>query len=347
MGFFEILFGKRNETNNQADSEIQQNSTSTPSGATSVNKPSPKGETSTPNLTARPKKRIVTNSIDDIYGKGFRFIVDRYEEWANQQCTNQGKLDGEIVAEVRGDIIVFTISGAERLDIVTTLSMSLSHPHSQILKSKESPLIQSDRIQYLSNDVSGDNVPYICHLFYENGRISYVRFGFMDPNSSAAFPWPSRIYEFYGDMVELSGSSQTKATDKIEFKPFVFKSTCHQRYENIIPVKGLQRCLRTVSVEKNVNGCSGYMIKPGDGYIVKLFNNDIGQPNMSDKPMRVKSISNDLVVLQGYPLKAMSPFGWMDVDYSEYGLDVYYSNGEIEKCVLHMYERDTYIEYRK
>ena len=342
MGFFEFLFGKQNETNNQAGPKTQQNSTSTLSSAASLNK-----NTSTPKSTAKPKKTIVTNSIEDIYGKGFRFIVDRFEEWANQQCTNQGKLDGEIVAEVRGDKIVFTISGAEHLDIVSTLSMSLSHPNSQILKSKGNPLVQSDRIQYLTTDVSGDTVPFLCHLFYENGRIAYVRFAFMDPNSSAFFPMTSRIYEFYGDMIELTGSSRTNASEKNEFTPFVFKSTCHQRYENLMPVRGLQQCVRTVSVEKNINGCSGYMINPGDGYIVKLFNNDIGQPNMSDKPMRVKSISKDLVVLQGYPLKAKSPFGWMDVDYSEYGLDVHYRNGEIEKCVLHMYERDTFIEYRK
>jgi len=342
MGFFEFLFGKQNETNNQADLKTQQSSTSTLSSAASLNK-----NTSTPKSTAKPKKTIVTNSIDDIYGKGFRFIVDRYEEWANQKCISQDKLDGEIVAEVQGDKIVFTISGAERLDIVSTLSMSLSHPNSQVLRSKGNPLVQSDRIQYLANNVSGDNVPFLCHLFYENGRISYVRFAFMDPNSSALFPMTSRIYEFYGDMVELTGSSKTKASEKNEFTPFVFKSTCHQRYENLMPVRGLQQCLRTISVKKNINGCSGYLIKPGDGYIVKLFNNDTGQPNMSDKPMRVKSISNDLVVLQGYPLKAMAPFGWMDVDYSEYGLDVHYRNGEIEKCVLHMYERDTFIEYRK
>lgn len=342
MGFFDFLFGKKNGTSNLSDPQTQQSSTNTPSGAASVNKPTPKVVS-----LAKPKNTIVTYSIDDIYGKSFRFIVDRYEEWANQQCTSQGKLDGEIVAEVRGDKIVFTISGAKRLNIVSTFSMSLSHPNSQILNSKGNPLVQSDRIQYLTNNVSGDNVPFLCHLFYENGRISYVRFAFMDPNSSALLPMTSRIYEFYGDMVELSGSSITKTPGKNEFTPFVFKSTCHQRYENIIPVRGLQQCLRTVSVEKNINGCSGYKINPGDGYIVKIFNNDTGQPNMSDKPMRIKSISKDMIVLQGYPLKAMSPFGWMDVDYSEYGLDVHYHNGEIEKCVLHMYERDTFIEYRK
>lgn len=40
-------------------------------------------------------------------------------------------------------------------------------------------------------------------------------------------------------------------------EPFVFKSNCHQRYEGAYPKMGLQECLRTVSVVKNTNGCSG------------------------------------------------------------------------------------------
>ena len=338
MGFFEKLFGNKKSSNDNAGNSVSSISSNNGANTKPVStpvKPAPK-----------PKTTPVTASIDDIFGKGFRFVVDRYEEWANQRCTNQGELNAEIVAEVVGDRIIFTISGAERLNIVKTPSMDLSNPQSMVLKAAGSVLVTSDRIQYLANNISASNDPYICHLFYENGRISYVRFGFLHPDSSLFAPYPSRIYEFYGDMVELDRASEAKPT-KTEFKPFVFRSTCHQRYENIMPVRGLQQCLRTVSVEKNVNGCSGYLIQPGDGYIVKVFNNDTGQPNMSNKPMRVKSVSKDLVVLQGYPLKAMSPFGWMDVDYSEYGLDVHYRNGEIEKCVLHMYERDTFIEYRK
>lgn len=325
MGFFETLFGSNKNSNNSGTSSSSNAGTN----------------------AAPAKKAPVSASMEDIFGKGFRFVVDRYEEWANQKCTSQGDLSGEIVAEVVGDRIIFTLSGAERLNIVKTPSMDLSNPQSRPLESAGSFLVTSDRIQYVANSTNGGNDPYVCHLFYENGRISYVRFGFMDPNSSPLIPMANRIIEFYGDMVELDCASKPAAATKTEFKPFVFKSTCHQRYESLMPVRGLQQCVRTVSVEKNINGCSGYLIEPGDGYIVKLFNNDIGQPNMSDKPMRVKSISKDLVVLQGYPLKARSPFGWMDVDYSEYGLDVHYRNGVIEKCVLHMYERDTFIEYRK
>lgn len=129
--------------------------------------------------------------------------------------------------------------------------------------------------------------------------------------------------------------------------PFVFHSGHHQRYEDGIAVRGLQTCGRTVQLEKNTNGCKGYRIQPGDGYIVKIFNEDIGKPNMSDKPMRIVSQSNDKIELQGYPLDAMGPFGWMQVDYSDYGLTVYLTNGEVEKCVFHMFDRGVDLEYTK
>lgn len=41
----------------------------------------------------------------------------------------------------------------------------------------------------------------------------------MNPHSSLPFPRANRIYEFYGDMVELDCASKNKAT-KTEFKPF-------------------------------------------------------------------------------------------------------------------------------
>lgn len=130
-------------------------------------------------------------------------------------------------------------------------------------------------------------------------------------------------------------------------EPFVFKSDCHQRFENGREVMGLQQCGRTVSVEKNTNGCPGYKLNPGDGYIVKVFNEDVGKPNMSDKPMRIVSKTADKVELRGFPIEAQTPFGWQEVDYRDYGLTVYYNNGKVSKSVLHMFDRNVDIEYRK
>ena len=128
-------------------------------------------------------------------------------------------------------------------------------------------------------------------------------------------------------------------------EPFVFKSDCHQRYENGQPVNGLQECKRTITVEKNTNGCRGYKLDPGKGYIVKIYNDDLNKPSMSDKPMVVIQRTESIIELRGFPIEAQTPFGWQEVDYKDYGLFVYYENGKVVKCRLHMYDRNIYIEY--
>lgn len=143
-----------------------------------------------------------------------------------------------------------------------------------------------------------------------------------------------------------SASSTTKAVE-LSIAPFVFESNQHQRYENGNPVKGLQECPRTVKVEKNVNGCSGYQLNNGDGYIVRIINGDTGQPQMSAKPMRVIKSTASEVTLRGYMVSAQTPFGFQDVDMSDYGLTVSLKDGKVVKCVLHMYDRNVDIEYRK
>ena len=146
---------------------------------------------------------------------------------------------------------------------------------------------------------------------------------------------------------ELERQAKLKAEreQKESIQPFTFRSNCHQRYENDTPVMGLQECIRTVSLVKNTDGCPGYKLDPGVGYIVKIYNDDLGKPNMSDKPMKVVTKSADMVELRGFPIEARSPFGWQEVDYSDYGFVVYYKNGQVEKCVLHMYDRNIRLEY--
>ncbi len=147
----------------------------------------------------------------------------------------------------------------------------------------------------------------------------------------------------------LFGKKDTVANKHSEatIEPFVFKSNSHQRYENGNPVMGLQHCIRTICVEKNTHGCSGYKLAPGIGYIVKIYNDDLGKPNMSDKPMKIVSIEGGKVELRGFMIEAQSPFGWQEVDYSVYGFTVYYNGDEVSKCIFHMYDRNIDLEYYK
>jgi hypothetical protein len=144
-----------------------------------------------------------------------------------------------------------------------------------------------------------------------------------------------------------TASKQANNTaSELTINPFVFKSNCHQRFQDGIEVMGLQQCMRTVRVEKNTNGCPGYKLNPGDGYIVKIYNDDLDKPNMSDKPMRIINKTSAKIELRGFPIEAQTPFGWQEVDYRDYGLTVYYNNGNVSKCVLHMFDRKVDLEYR-
>ena len=146
-----------------------------------------------------------------------------------------------------------------------------------------------------------------------------------------------------GNSLSLNGDSQIIA----ELPDlFVYKSNEHQRYEYETPVMGPQKCLRTIIVELNKNGCDGYDIQPGDGYIVKIFNNETANAQMSAKPMRFVQSTDSFIELRGYPLYAITPFGWQPVDYSSYGFFIHYTNGIITHCDLHMRDRNVRIEYR-
>ena len=100
---------------------------------------------------------------------------------------------------------------------------------------------------------------------------------------------------------------------------FVFKSSDHLRFENGRHVAGPHGgANRAVKIEPNINGCEGYNIKGGEGYIVTVFNLDGNHPvwqnnvQVAPKPMKIISQTSDKIVLRGYPVQAMSPFGWID-----------------------------------
>ena len=46
-------------------------------------------------------------------------------------------------------------------------------------------------------------------------------------------------------------------------------------------------------------------------------------------------------------VSAQTPFGFQDVDMTDYGLTVSLKDGKVVKCILHMYDRNVDIEYRK
>lgn len=135
---------------------------------------------------------------------------------------------------------------------------------------------------------------------------------------------------------------------------FVFKSPDHLRYEFGKHVSGPHGGAgRAIKVEPNSNGCEGYNIRIGDGYIITIFNLDGNHPvwqnniQVTPKPMRIVSQTSEKIVLRGYQVQAKGPFGWVDFNGADYGLSILLNNGEIDKCILHMHDRSADIEYLK
>lgn len=132
-----------------------------------------------------------------------------------------------------------------------------------------------------------------------------------------------------------------------------FNSTSHQRFKNGIQVGELQVCNRAIRIEENINGCKGYDLAREDGYIISILNLDDNHPlfgdnyQMSPKPMRLVRKEPDSISFRGYKVLAMTPFGYQEIDMSDYGITLCIENDEIVKCRLDMFDRDIYIEYYK
>ena len=148
-------------------------------------------------------------------------------------------------------------------------------------------------------------------------------------------------------LAEQRKRMEQKQREESILSNFNFDSTCHQRYENYQPVRGLQVCPRYIKIRKNINGCPGYQLTPGDGYILTATNGDTGQPQFAPKPMRVVKFSDSEILLKGYCVSAQTPFGWQNVDLSDYGFSIILNKGSILKCVLHLYDRNVDLEYQR
>lgn len=119
---------------------------------------------------------------------------------------------------------------------------------------------------------------------------------------------------------------------------FVFKSPDHLRYENGIHVSGPHGgAARAIKVEPNISG--------GEGYTVTLYNLDGNHPvwqnniQMTPKQMKIMQQANDKIVLRGYG------YDMMGNSFADYGLTIHFSNGQVNKCILHMHDRNVDIEY--
>ena len=121
---------------------------------------------------------------------------------------------------------------------------------------------------------------------------------------------------------------------------FVFKSYDHLRYENGQHVSGPHGgANRAITVEPNR--------KNEKSFTVTFYNLDGPHPvwrnnvQMAPKQMEIIQQTIDKIVLRGYGYDAMGG------SFADYGITIHLKNSTIEKCVLHMHDRNVDIEYLK
>ena len=126
----------------------------------------------------------------------------------------------------------------------------------------------------------------------------------------------------------------------------ILNSTHHQRYQNGIPVMGDQFCNRMIKIENKDFSTmfDGLDVTPKQGFLVTMWNMDTLTPtqHMQPKVMEMVADTGDKILLRGIELKSM---GRVLYDNNDYGISLYTPNRQVEKCVLHLYDRGVDIEY--
>lgn len=194
--------------------------------------------------------------------------------------------------------------------------------------------------------------PVVGSVFTDNGKVVKVSFTMANPERLIEFENSGRLGGLSvvdKNEDELFNIAKTMGRT-VDMDDVEFVSNAHQRFERGTSM-GLKHFHRKICIKRNVDGCDGYDVKAGDGYVISILNLDGVHPlwgsnvQMTPKPMRLVHQSDSESEFRGFNCRAMGPYGWVDFSGADYGLLVKHPGGKIEKCILYMYDRNTYIEY--
>jgi hypothetical protein len=149
-----------------------------------------------------------------------------------------------------------------------------------------------------------------------------------------------RTFKFLYQKDEAQPDSNTNANSKFDLNNFRFLSSDHIRYENGVDNYGHQKgAHRGLEIVKHDS--------VQDAFKVTMYNMDGNHPvwgtriQMHPKRMKIISQNNDKIELKGF---GNDPLG---VPFSSYGITLHLINDDVERVVLHMYDKKVDIEYFK
>lgn len=120
----------------------------------------------------------------------------------------------------------------------------------------------------------------------------------------------------------------------------------HQRYQDGIPVMGLQYSKRAIVVNNanfsEILRCND--ATPSHGFIVRIIDTYSQRDIMMPKFMRLLQDNGDEIILKGVSVKVMG-IETPAADCKQFGLKLILKNRNVVKSIFFMYDRRTYIEY--
>ena len=139
--------------------------------------------------------------------------------------------------------------------------------------------------------------------------------------------------------IRLNMIDEATANEKLNRIKLRFASKDHIRYENGIHVSGPHG-----GAGRGIQIVPNFELK--EGYLVTIYNQDGLHPlwgnniQMAPKQMKVVRKSENEIELRGF---GHDMFG---NTFSDYGMTLKLYDGELEKCTLHMFDRNIDIEYQ-
>lgn len=147
-------------------------------------------------------------------------------------------------------------------------------------------------------------------------------------------------------MKKPSGKIGRAAKNIPELTSFEFISDYQTLIDGITKTTESRRSVCVFVVDKNIAGCYGFRLKPGDGYIVKADNGNPENPVIPEMPMRIVETTPGTVELRGFTVEVKTTVGWQPFDNSDYGLTIFRdSKGHVAKCTVHRFSQLLEIEY--
>ena len=120
----------------------------------------------------------------------------------------------------------------------------------------------------------------------------------------------------------------------------------HQRYQDCMPVMGLQCCKRAIVINNanfpEILRCDD--VSPTHGFIVRIIDSYTQSDIMMPKFMILLQDNEDEIILRGVSVKVMG-IETPAADCKQFGLKLVLKNRNVVKSIFYMYDRRTYIEY--